>query len=327
MGTLYVLEQGATVHKRRERLVVRKERQVLTEISLVHLDQVVLFGGVHLTTPVADLLLDRDLPVAMCTRSGRLRGFLQPGYDRWVPTRRAQVRASDDPLQCVAVARACVEAKLRNQRTYLRRLASDGRADAGDAADALGAAIHEVASTVAIDRLRGLEGAAAARYFRPVLEALGELGPGVRRRAATSPGDALLNLVYGLLSVDVLRAVQLAGLDPFVGLYHRPSVGRANLVLDLMEEWRPVLGEPTAVACVNRSVLGPKDFVTGANGEVTLTNKAMRRVVAEYHRRSETVVTIDGASRPYREWVDRQAARLARSLSAGGAPYAGFVVP
>ena len=136
-----------------------------------------------------------------------------------------------------------------------------------------------------------------------------------------------MNLAYGLLSVDVLRAVQLAGLDPFIGLYHRPASGRAHLVLDLMEEWRPVLADPTAVACVRRRGVGDDDFVRDAAGTVSLTNKALRRFVGEYHRRSETVVTIEGSSRPYREWVDRQAEGLARSFQPGGRPYSGFVVP
>jgi CRISPR-associated protein Cas1 len=327
MGTLYVLEQGAMVHRHRERLVVRREAIELVEVPLVQLEQVVLFGGTHLTTAAANVLLERDLPVAMCALSGRLRGFLQPAYDHWVSTRCDQVRRSDDPGFRVGMAHEIVAAKIRNCRAFLRRLHRDGRADAQSAADALTRDLQACASAASEDGLRGVEGAAAARYFSVLRAAFGDLTLGRRGRGATAPGGALLNLAYGLLSVDVLRAVQLAGLDPFVGFYHRPNAGRPNLVLDLMEEWRPVLADSTALGSARRRVVTATDFESMPDGTVRLTNKALRRFLSEYHRRCETVATIDGKARSYREWIDNQARALALSLRPGGQPYRGFLAP
>lgn len=257
MGSLYVLEQGAMVHKHRERLVVRLHNVRLAEIPLVHVDQVVLFGGTHLTSSAASLLLDRDVPVAMCALNGRLRGFLHPAYDRWVPTRSEQVRRSDDPEFCLTLAREIVATKIRNCRSYLRRIERDDRAPGADAADSLGRDLKACAAAGDINTLRGVEGAAAARYFRVVRAAFSTMELGRRGRRAPDPAGALINLAYGLLTVDVLRAVQLAGLDPFVGFYHRPRTGRPNLVLDLMEEWRPVLADSTALGSARRHVVEP----------------------------------------------------------------------
>lgn len=327
MGKLYVLEQGAMVHRDHERLVVRKEGARLTEVPLVHVDQVVLFGGTHLTTSAANLLLDRDVPVAMCSLSGRLRGFLYPAYDRWAPIRRDQVLRSDDSAFCLEFARQLVSAKLRNARSFLRRLHRDGRADASAAADAFKPALDQVSSVADVAILRGIEGAAAARYFRVLRQGFAEMELGPRGRRATDPAGALLNLAYGMLRIDVLRAVQLAGLDPFVGFYHRPTIGRANLALDLMEEWRPVIADSTALACARRKVVTPADFETSPGGWLRLSNKALRRFLAEYHRRCETVVALNGRSKSYRQWIDFQAESLAHALARNGRPFRGFVVP
>lgn len=326
MGTLYVLEQGATIHKHSERLVVRRDRTKILEVPLVHVEQVVLFGGVHLTTAAANLLLDRDLPVAMCALSGRLRGFLQPAYDRWVDTRCEQVRKSDDATFRAGLAQEIVATKIRNARSYLRRLHRDGRADASGAADQMGRDLAACRTSTDENQLRGIEGAAAARYFRVLRTGFAELSMGRRGRGSVDPAGALLNLSYGLLAVDVLRAVQLCGLDPFVGFYHRPRIGRPNLVLDLMEEWRPALADPTALAAARRHVVSAKDFEATIGAGVRLTNKAMRRFLGEYHRHCETIVTVDGRSRTYREWIDYQARLLALSLRKGGTPYRGFLV-
>lgn len=326
MGTLYVLEQGAMIHKHHERLLVRREKATLFEVPLVHVDQVVLFGGVHLTAAAANLLLDRDMPVAMCALSGRLRGFLQPAYDRWVDVRCEQVRRSDDPGFRGRLAREIVATKIRNARTYLRRLHRDGRADAAATADRMADDLAECLRSDDEDSLRGIEGAAAARYFRVLRSGFVDLKIGRRVRSSPDPGGALLNLSYGLLAVDVLRAIQLSGLDPFVGFYHRPRVGRPNLVLDLMEEWRPVLADPTTLAAIRRNVVSTADFERVPGLGARLTNKALKRFLGEYHRRCETTLAVAGRSRTYREWIDLQARKLALSLRRGGPPYKGFTI-
>lgn len=84
---------------------------------------------------------------------------------RNVETRTHQYRASFDPQACLALARGWVAAKIANGRTLLRR---NWRLDDGPP-DALLAALKDdlerVQGCEALDRLLGVEGAAAARYF------------------------------------------------------------------------------------------------------------------------------------------------------------------
>ena len=45
MGTLYLTEQGSTVTKTGERLVVRKDGELLCDVPALQVDQIVVFGN------------------------------------------------------------------------------------------------------------------------------------------------------------------------------------------------------------------------------------------------------------------------------------------
>ena len=88
--------------------------------------------------------------------------------------------------------------------------------------------------------LRGWEGAAARRYFG----LLGEYLPAAYRfeRRSQHPAadrfNALLNYGYGMLYGKVEGALIRAGLDPYVGVYHRDGYNRPALVFDVIERYR-----------------------------------------------------------------------------------------
>src|SRR5690606_35223445 len=86
-------------------------------------------------------------------------------------------------------------------------------------------------------RLLGLEGSGSAQYFGVFGHLLKhDLGFRKRvRRPPTDPVNAMLSLGYTLLANQVASAVNLAGLDPYVGFLHGAKYGKPALALDLME--------------------------------------------------------------------------------------------
>jgi CRISPR-associated protein Cas1 len=70
----------------------------------------------------------------------------------------------------------------------------------------------------------------------------------------------MLSFGYTMLATLVESAVLRAGLDPMLGALHTPDYGRPSLVLDLMEEFRPVLVDALTLRLVNRREVVPEDF-------------------------------------------------------------------
>ncbi|MCK6509469.1 CRISPR-associated endonuclease Cas1 [Myxococcota bacterium] len=88
--------------------------------------------------------------------------------------------------------------------------------------------------------IMGFEGKAAQAYFRCLSELLpaGYRFEARTRRPARDPFNAMLNYAYGILYSRIERACLLAGLDPYVGLFHTEDPHRPALVCDLIEPFR-----------------------------------------------------------------------------------------
>ena len=97
------------------------------------------------------------------------------------------------------------------------------------------------------DHLRGLEGSAAALYFRSLGALLERDGFGfaVRsRRPPLTPFDALCGFGYGVLWNSLMLRIEMRGLDPYNGVFHIGSPRHAALVSDLIEPLRTFLVDP-----------------------------------------------------------------------------------
>ena len=140
--------------------------------------------------------------------------------------------------------------------------------------------------------MRGLEGEAAAAYFRVLDHLILVDEPELRfrgrsRRPPLDPFNALLSFVYTLLVHDCRSAAETVGLDPAVGFLHRDRPGRPSLALDLCEEFRPWFADQLVLSLVNRRQLVAKDFRTAENGAVTMTDEARKAVLIAYQERKK----------------------------------------
>ncbi len=102
--------------------------------------------------------------------------------------------------------------------------------------DALGAStVSEAASS-----LRGWEGQATKRYFQAVFQFIPEpFRPATRSlNPPTDPFNAALSYAYGMLYSVCESALIKAGIDPYVGIFHRDQYNRPALVFDFIELFR-----------------------------------------------------------------------------------------
>ena len=327
MPTLYVTEPGARLEKEYSRLLVVKDDEVLFRTPISRVDQVVLVGRAGATTDALLALLEHGTPLLLITRSGQLSGRLLPAVSPNLPLRRKQYERNADGRFGLQVARAIVEAKIHNQRTLALRLAR--RNEAGDGAAALGqlaAAKQSAPAAAGLAELLGIEGSAAQAYFRLFRGALRPPWdfPGRKRRPPTDPVNALLSLGYSLLSQSLMSALELVGLDPYLGYYHTEKYGRPALALDLVEEFRAPLVDSLTLDILNHHVVAEKDFETDpADGGVVLTSRGLRRYLRKYSERLESEFKSRELGRviSYRKLFEVQARRMARAVMDDATPY------
>lgn len=309
--TLYLTEQGATLSRRGERLVVERDGETLADVPASKVLRVFVFGNVSLTTPAIAYLLREGKEVAFLSGRGRYYGRLISSESKNPALRRAQLHATEDVEACLELSRRLVVAKLANQRRILhRRPGEKASRAAGDITELIGKA----GATGSLDALRGMEGLAAKAYFW----AFGELLDGMeftgrRRRPPPDPVNSLLSLGYTLLTYEAFSAAASVGLDPYIGFFHTDTYGRPSLALDAMEELRPVIVDILVLSCVNRGRMKADDFEIGdEEGKpiALLNDDARKRFFALYEQRMTTPITHLSRSMTYRGAVHAQARQI-----------------
>jgi len=326
MATVYVREQGAVVHRDGERLRVTREQREIAAIPLVHLDQLALMGNVQLTTPAAALLLDRGVDVIYMSVYGKFRGRLLRTESRQAELRHRQMRLASDENATLTIARAIVRAKVANQRVVLLRRA-ERVPHAQRALRGMMAMGREADGSPSLDALRGYEGKAGAFYF----EALRALLPpdwGFQKRMYHPPPDpanALLSFGYTLLLKDVTAAIQIVGLDPYIGFFHVLGYDRPALALDLMEEVRPVIVDSMFLDIVANRRLDPGSFRRSSNPKAPcqLGEQGVCTVLEAYEQRlqGEVFHPLARGKTTYRRVLELQARQLARVVQGEDAAY------
>ena len=321
---VYITEAGASVTVRGGRLEVmgrppresadRPEKRA--SLRLIDVSQLVLFGNVQVSTQALRELFCRDTPVLYFSGGGWLEGVAQGLPSKHVVLRVRQVAlASQGGLEA---ARAMVRGKIKNCRVLLRR---NAKTDATAVVSALGRLATSIDGIESAASLLGVEGAAARSYFgafpamlRVRVDAGGEpfSFEGRNRRPPRDPVNCLLSFVYALLVKDLVAVCIGVGLDPYIGVFHRPRFGRPALALDLAEEFRPIVGDSIVVNLINNGEIQSSDFIVRAQG-VALTTGGRKAVIAAYERRLDIEVThpVFGYRITYRRVLEVQARILA----------------
>jgi CRISPR-associated protein Cas1 len=322
---VYVQEQGASVGKRGERLVVKHKGEVLAETRLMEISQLVLFGSIQISTQAVQELCGREIPIVYLSRGGWFYGMTQGLPHKNIDLRIAQHRMSDCG-ETLPIARSLVSGKILNQRTLLRRNLPErdskliGR---------LALFARQARHAKDAGSLLGTEGIAAHDYFgvfdrlfRGVGEWAGAefASQGRNRRPPRDAVNAVLSFLYAMLVKECTVAAQSVGFEVFRGVYHAPKYGRPAMALDLCEEFRPLIADSVCVTLFNQGELDERDFVKRARG-VALTPAGRRSVLGAYERRLDQMVThpVFGYTVSYRRIIELQA-RLLRAVIMGEIP-------
>lgn len=337
LNTLYVTIANAYLHLDNDTVRVEVERETRLRVPLHHLGGIVSFGDTLISPALIARCAQSGIGMVLLDRNGRFRARIEGPVSGNVLLRKAQHDASSSPAAALGLARHMVLGKLKNTRTVLQRGARESKSD--DDRAALDAAVRKFdaslrAANVAdhADVLRGVEGEAAKTYFgvfnRMIRADLREAFAidGRSRRPPRDRMNALLSYLYTLLTHDCASALETVGLDPQVGFLHALRPGRPALALDLVEEFRAVLADRTALTLINRGQLKADDFRVTEGGGVLLDGDARRSVaVAWQERKQETLQhPLLEAEMPFGLLPQIQARLLARTLRGDTEAYLPF---
>jgi CRISPR-associated protein Cas1 len=253
------------------------------------------------TLPALEWLRREGVPLTCLDTQGRVLLTTEPDGCASIALRRKQYAAAGSDA-AVRIVRDILRRKLEAQRETLRDHTSDG-----DALDVFASALAWLALPTPPDWMRStrnllaLEARCARRYWDtlattplrfkaadrkrmpPHWATLGPrtsaLAPNGNGRHALTPGQARLNVAYGLLAGQIRRALATVGFDLAAGFLHADKDGRDSLTWDLIETRRAEV-DRLVLAWLTKTTLGRGDFARLADGSITLHPQTCRALAA-----------------------------------------------
>ncbi|HGG59849.1 MAG TPA: CRISPR-associated endonuclease Cas1 [Gammaproteobacteria bacterium] len=261
-------------------LTVYRDGARRNAVPLKMLDRIIIRADVALSASVLTELAMQGVALTLITgRRGEKVAHLVGPQHNDANRRLAQYRACNDATQRFSLAQATVAAKVRNQQGFIETLIAarpDQHRPLTKSAATLEGINQKIAAESNIDRLRGLEGAAASASFDALKAVLPDSLDfnGRNRRPPRDPVNACLSLAYTLAHGDAIHACHGAGLDPYLGFLHDNAYGRESLASDLIEPLRPHIDEWVWGLFRDR-ILNADHF--SADGQACLLQKAGRQ--------------------------------------------------
>ena len=270
LNTLYVTSENSYLALDGENLVVYDEKKELGRLPLHNLEGIVSFGYRGTSPALMGACAERNISLCYLTPQGKFLARVTGKIYGNVLLREQQYTSCKDDKISLAIAKNCITGKVYNARWVLERAIRDHgmQIDIKNVKKAslyLKESLQYIQNAESKEQLRGYEGEAASIYFgvfnELILQQKKEFNfQGRNKRPPRDNVNAMLSFVYTLLTNQIASALEVVGLDPYVGYLHTDRPGRVSLALDLIEELRSVYADRFVLSLINKRIVSAKNF-------------------------------------------------------------------
>ncbi|MBP7562634.1 MAG: type I-B CRISPR-associated endonuclease Cas1 [Candidatus Cloacimonetes bacterium] len=101
--------------------------------------------------------------------------------------------------------------------------------------------------------------------------------------------NALISFSNSIIYSTVLSEIYQTHLDPRIGYLHTTNFRRFSLNLDIAEIFKPVIGDRTIFAVINKRIIDKNDFEASLNG-IILNDKGKRKFLEQLEERMKQTI-------------------------------------
>ena len=301
LNTLYVTSENSYLALDGENIVVYDEQKEVGRLPLHNLEGIVSFGYRGTSPALMGACAERNISLCYLTPQGKFLARVTGRVRGNVVLREQQYRSCKDEATGLEVAKNCISGKVYNARWVLERAIRDHgmQIDVDRVKNAslqLKSSLELIQKAESKDQLRGYEGEAASIYFGVFNELILQQKKnftfqGRNKRPPLDNVNAMLSFVYTLLTNQIAAALEVVGLDPYVGYLHTDRPGRVSLALDLIEEFRAVYADRFVLSLINKKIVNKKNFTRKENGAVLMDDDLRRKLLTEWQNKKKEIIT------------------------------------
>jgi len=301
LNSLYITTPNSYLSLDGENIVILLEDNEKFRMPFVNIENIICFGYMGASPALMGKCMDNNISINFMKPNGELLARLVGKTKGNVLLRKKQYHVSDDDQFCLDFSQNIVAAKLFNSRATLQRTIRD-HSDKIDTSNLIQIS-NQIANNIPKiyeirdeDELRGFEGINARNYFSVfndmILSQKENFNMSMRtKRPPLDNLNCMLSYLYTILSFEVRSALEVTGLDPFVGFMHTLRPGRPSLALDLMEEMRAYMVDRLVLTMINLKQITEKDFYMKEGGGVLMTDDGRKKILKCWQDRKKEIIT------------------------------------
>lgn len=297
VNSLYISEHGAKIGVEKGAITVWLPEQGKTRVPMAGIERITLLGRASISNEAMARCTQAGIRIVAMHASGRFRFAVGGPSGGNVLLRVEQLRAFDQDERGLPIAQSIVAGKIQNSAQLVQRWLWESSGSSRELLARELAALNERAQRVRVatdfDTVRGIEGDAARQYFKAMGHYLSTVSSQFTfdrrsRRPPRDPMNALLSFGYGLLTTELIGAIEAVGLDHQIGFLHRLRPGRPSLALDLVEEFRSPLVDRFVVRCISRRQIRLEHLTQLPGGAWRLSDEGRRKYLGLWDEAKET---------------------------------------
>lgn len=262
MSLLFVDENSAVIGVEESRCCVKYADGMKKMVPIETLESITIMGHAQMTTQCVQECLKRGIVVSYFSKGGVYFGRLQSTGHINVERQRQQCALYESEF-ALQLAKNIVAAKLKNQTVVLRRYEKSGNVSVGEELKMLHICRDKVMPCQTISEVMGYEGQGAKAYFEGMSKLIDRdfQFQGRSRRPPKDEFNSMISLGYSILMNELYGKIESKGLNPYFGFMHRDKEKHPTLASDMMEEWRAVIVDSTAMSMINGHEIHKEDFM------------------------------------------------------------------
>jgi CRISPR-associated protein Cas1 len=322
MPSLVISRDTVSVRLESERLELIRhadhDSEILDRVSvpLYDIERVVICGRPIVTLPVLHKLMHLHIPITFVTSHGRWLGAIDSGNQTNAARRIRQYQLFNEEDTRNMAATRLIYAKIRNSRRVLQRLAAARHESDLPIQREVSAFLRRVCMEIRrkklpIDELRGMEGMAAACYFKRLADFFPPELPFVERsrQPPLNAANSILSWSYTIVLGEIESCLRIHGLEVGIGFMHTVEHSMPSLALDLLEPLRAPLCDMLTLHLLNHRILRSEHFrFNSDDGGTYLNDDGKKLFFSAYEQTMNRKFSLySGANHTdFRQIIDRQ---------------------
>ena len=315
MAVIYIKEQGATVKKMNNRIIVEKNRVKIADIPVNSVTDISIMGNVQVTTQALHMLMEKGIDINYFTYSGKFLGQLGADSSKNIFLRFEQYARYQDLEARLKIARTIVANKIDNQIEVIRYfnwkdIDYDYQNDIKSIQEIKSSLFDKTTS----NEIMGVEGSSSQIYYR----SFGKMFRGdIRfekrtRRPPRDPINVILSLGYTLLTKEIEASLESNVFEEYLGCLGGGRDRCKSLALDIVEEFRQPVIDRLVVRLFNLSSLNQFDFEQ-IDDQIILTEDGFQKLCCNYEKWMNKP-SHNKDSRSFRQIIKSQTDLLKKSI-------------